>query len=116
MILTKQGIRDLDKMVPRAAPVPINHTCRQWRWFNPPKSTSVVIDGEEEIQEAAPEIRCVICKKLWHGNEKAPVVPQVASLEKIAPGLKKIMKGKKPKDEEALTKPTLKGDLTNAHH
>jgi hypothetical protein len=100
MQLTKQGVRDLDALdrkKPYVPPALTEHKCKQWRWFNPPKGSP---------EEVAPEMKCVLCQKLWHDKE-APVPVQVASLEKIAPGLKKTPKVKK----EALVQTTLKAPL-----
>lgn len=102
MMLTKQGVRDLDALYrqkPYTPPTLTDHVCRQWRWFSPPKD----VPGD-----AGPEMLCVDCRQPRHGEKKeVAAAPQVKSLEKLTPGLKK---GKKKK-EETLTKPTLKAPL-----
>ena len=55
-----------------------------------------------------PSISPVFCKKPWYKTEKPAVAPQVESLEKIAPGLKKKAK-KVPLT--TTTKPSLKAPL-----
>ena len=110
-ILTKQGIRNLDTLGSNKPDVSLQlteHICRQWRWFYPPKDAPKVVLENGVPEEPAPEMRCVLCRKLWHGEEQ-PEAPRVESLAKVAPGLdkKRQTQGKKT----SLTKPTLKAPL-----
>jgi hypothetical protein len=113
-IFTKQGIRNLDHLGDNKADVLLQlteHVCRQWRWFQPPKDApKVVLEDGGQPETPGPEMRCVECRKLWHGEEK-PEAPRVESLAKVAPGLEK--KRQSSGKKTSLTKPSLKAPLVD---